>query len=777
MSRSPAVAPHTTVLLDVEGMKCGGCVRAVERTLLEQQGVLEASVNLVTRSAWLSLDGDGDALQGVLKALDDRGFPASPRTQSPLATTPEAAEQRWGWWRQWRQLMVALVLLLLSVFGHLAEGGHLSLPIVGGLLFHASLATVALLGPGRPILVSGWKAVLAGAPSMDTLVGLGVTSAYLASLVALFWPQVGWPCFFNEPVMLLGFVLLGRFLEERARVRTGRALQQLAALQPDQARLVMADGTVRDVAVSAVRPGERIQLLAGDRIPVDGVVVEGRSAVDVSSLTGEPLPLEAEPGTELSSGSLNLEATLLLDVRTVGADTALARIIAMVEQAQARKAPIQGLADRVAGVFCYGVISLAACTFLFWWQVGPKLWPQVLAAPMEAAHQHAAHGHGLHGPLGAGAETPLGLALQLAIAVLVIACPCALGLATPTVITVSSGLAARQGWLFRGGDVIELAASLSRVVFDKTGTLTLGRPLVSDVMASQDPARTLLLAASVEHTSRHPLAHALLQEAQRRHLSLIPALDTRTIPGAGISGELEGVDGVVRVGSPEWLRREGVVLSDTFQQALDQATAKGQSLVAVAQGDQPLGLIGVDDRLRPDAALALRRLRGQGLALAMLSGDRQSSVQRLGEVLGFAPDQLAWQLLPEQKLEQLEAYRRTGSVAMVGDGINDAPALAAADLGIAVGTGTQIAQDTADLVLLGDRLEAVPEALQLAQRTMAKIRQNLVWAFGYNLLALPLAAGVLLPGFGLLLSPPLAALLMALSSITVVLNALSLRLP
>ena len=296
-------------------------------------------------------------------------------------------------------------------------------------------------------------------------------------------------------------------------------------------------------------------------------------------------------------------------------------------------------------------------------------------------------------------------------------------------------------------------------------------------MASQDPARTLLLAASVEHTSRHPLAHALLQEAQRRHLSLIPALDTRTIPGAGISGELEGVDGVVRVGSPEWLRREGVVLSDTFHQALDQATAKGQSLVAVAQGDQPLGLIGVDDRLRPDAALALRRLRGQGLALAMLSGDRQSSVQRLGEVLGFAPDQLAWQLLPEQKLEQLEAYRRTGSVAMVGDGINDAPALAAADLGIAVGTGTQIAQDTADLVLLGDRLEAVPEALQLAQRTMAKIRQNLVWAFGYNLLALPLAAGVLLPGFGLLLSPPLAALLMALSSITVVLNALSLRLP
>jgi len=349
------------------------------------------------------------------------------------------------------------------------------------LWFHATLASVALIGPGRPILVGGWRAVRAGAPSMDTLVGLGVSSAYVASLVALIWPQVGWPCFFNEPVMLLGFVLLGRFLEERARVRTGRALQQLAALQPNQARLVMADGSVREVPVSALRPGERLQLLAGDRIPVDGVVIEGCSAVDVSSLTGEPLPLEAAPGTELSSGSLNLEATLVLEAQRVGAETALARIIALVEQAQARKAPIQGLADRVAGMFCYGVISLATLTFVFWWQVGPRLWPQVLAAPMPAAHHHsaamaAAHGHGLHGPLGAGAETPLGLAIQLAIAVLVIACPCALGLATPTVITVSSGLAARQGWLFRGGDVIELAAGLDRVVFDKTGTLTLGLP-------------------------------------------------------------------------------------------------------------------------------------------------------------------------------------------------------------------------------------------------------------------------------------------------------------
>ena len=773
-------ASSGSVLLDVQGMKCGGCVRAVERTLLEQPGVRDASVNLVTRSAWVQLADDrpgrDDGLEPVLQALADRGFPAKPRGVSPVEA--DDPERLWGWWRQWRQLMVALVLLLLSVLGHLAEGGQLQVPILGALPFHAALATVALLGPGRSILLGGWAAARAGAPSMDTLVALGVGSAYLASVVALLWPQVGWPCFFNEPVMLLGFVLLGRFLEERARLRTGRALQELASLQPNVARLLMDDGTVRDVPVSDLRPGERVQLLAGDRVPVDGLVVDGSSAVDVSSLTGEPLPLEAAPGTELSSGSLNLEAPLVLQVQRVGAETALARIIALVEQAQARKAPIQGVADRVAGLFCYGVVSLALITLLFWWWIGARLWPELLASGhgMQNGLQHGM-AHGLHAPLGAGAETPLGLAIQLAIAVLVVACPCALGLATPTVITVASGLAARQGWLFRGGDVIEQAADLSRVVFDKTGTLTLGRPLVSKVLAVDDPSRALQLAASLEQSSRHPLAHALLQEAQRRQLPLLPVEASHTIPGAGVSGRLAGVEGTLLVGRPEWLQRQGVAWGEAEQQQLDQLAAAGCSLVAVAREARFLALISVDDRPRPDAATAVRRLADQGLQLAMLSGDRRQSVERLGGELGFGPQQLAWGLLPEQKLERLEAFRTEGAVAMVGDGINDAPALAAADLGIAVGTGTQIAQDTADLVLLGDRLEGVPEALLLARRTMAKVRQNLVWAFGYNLIALPVAAGVLLPGFGVLLSPPLAALLMALSSITVVLNALSLRLP
>ena len=759
---------HQTVVLDVEGMKCGGCVRSVERTLLDQPGVQRADVNLVSRAAWLDLAESEGSVEAVLQALADRGFPARERSlNQPLETPGSDDSAGQSWWQQWRQLMVALLLLLLSVLGHLSEAGQLSLPVIGSLPFHAALATVALIGPGRPILVGGVLAARSGAPSMDTLVGLGVGSAYLASLVALFWPQVGWPCFFNEPVMLLGFVLLGRFLEERARYRTGQALKQLAQLQPETARLLLDDGAIREVRVGALRPGERVQLLPGDRVPVDGVVMQGHSAVDVSSLTGEPLPLEAEPGTELASGSLNLEAPLAMEVQRVGSETALARIIQLVEQAQARRAPIQGLADRVAGRFCYFVIGLALAAFLFWWLIGADLWPQVLEASAPGMMAHPMH----HAGLGSGAETPIGLALQLAIAVLVVACPCALGLATPTVITVATGLAARRGWLFRGGDVLETAAGLDQVVFDKTGTLTLGRPLVTAIRAD-DPERLLQLAASLEQTSRHPLAHALLQEAQRREIPLLPVSQVRNVTGEGLIGRLEACGTEVRVGKPEWLQGTGLSWSEEF--TTWQAKTEG-TLVAVAEADRLLGLVQIEDQLRSDVLTALQQLRKQGLQLAMFSGDREVAVRRLGQQLGFAESELGWQMRPEQKLARLEQLGRQRQVAMVGDGINDAPALAAADLGIAIGTGTQIAQDTADLVLLGDRLDNLPEALRLARRTLAKVRQNLTWAFGYNLIALPIAAGALLPSHGLLLSPPLAALLMALSSVTVVVNALALR--
>ena len=763
-------------------MKCGGCVRAVERRLLEQPGVQQASVNLLTRTAWVQLDpaleaaDQPDPLPHLQQALAGLGFQVQRRAMGQELESRRERLQHQHWWQQWRQLVVALLLLLVSGLGHLALLGAIPWPALAALLsderFHALVATLALAGPGRVILVSGARAALAGVPSMDTLVGLGMASAYLASLVAFGWPQTGWPCFFNEPVLLLGFVLLGRFLEERARFRTGRALEQLAALQPEMALLLMGDGPPRQVRVGGLRPGDLVQLLPGDRVPVDGVVQEGTSAVDVSALTGEPLPLQAEVGTELAAGSLNLEAPLRLEVRRSGQDSAIARIIRLVEQAQARKAPIQRLVDRVAGRFTLFVLGLAGFTFVFWWQWGAHLWPAVLRR--QVAHEMGPMAHGV---LGASADTPLALAMQLAISVLVVACPCALGLATPTAITVGSGLAARRGLLFRGGDAIEVAAKLGAVLFDKTGTLTVGRPQVGAVEPWQrapeaiSPERLLQLAASLEAGTRHPLAFALLQEAQHRGLAVVEAANSRTVAGEGVEGEIAGVR--YRVGRLAWCL-EGLS-QEAPQERLEQLEAQGATVLALASQHQLLGLVAVQDQPRPDAAQVVAGLRAQGLKLALLSGDRRQPVQQLGAALGFRPEELAWELRPEHKLERIGSYAHRGSLAMVGDGINDAPALAAADLGIAVGTGTQIAQDTADLVVLGDGLDGVLVAVRLARRTMAKVRQNLAWAFGYNLIVLPLAAGLLLPSFGLLLTPPLAALLMALSSITVVGNALLLQ--
>ncbi len=770
--RNSDLTPGTeSVLLELDGMKCGGCVQTVERTLLEQPNVLTASVNLVTRTALIDLADSRASLEPIFQALSAKGFNANLKNDNPDEILFSELDLLGQWWRHWRQLIISLVLLVLSVLGHLAEGGMWQVPFLGALPFHAALATFALLGPGFKILSSGFKSAIGFEPTMDTLVGLGVGSSYLASLVALIWPQVGWPCFFNEPVMLLGFVLLGRFLEERARFRTGRALKELAKLQPDQARLLGKDNQIREIRVGALRPGEKIQLLAGDRVPVDGIVLEGYSAVDVSSLTGEPMPLEAAPGVELASGSLNLEATVVLEVQRVGAETALARIIGLVEQAQARKAPIQRLADLVAGRFCYGVVALSIFTFFFWWKIGTSIWPNVL----DVSGQGLLHGHGLHSPLGAGAETPLGLAIQLAIAVLVVACPCALGLATPTVITVASGQAARNGWLFRGGDVIERAASLNQLIFDKTGTLTVGRPTVSQLLASENAQHMLQIAASLEQNSRHPLGHAIVQEAENNDLKLFACKSSTTISGQGLIGELEGVAKTVRVGTPEWLQSEGIAFNKVEKFDFGQTDLLGKSVVAVSEGKECLGFISIEDRLRTEAFSALESLRNQGLSLSILSGDRKQAVETIGQQLNFSRDQLGWQLLPSQKLERLQLLSQFGLVGMVGDGINDAPAIAAADVGIAIGTGTQIAQESADLVLLGDCIKALPKAFSLAKKTMTKVRQNLAWAFGYNVIALPIAAGVLLPGFGLVLSPPIAALLMALSSITVVVNALLLR--
>ena len=755
-------------------MKCGSCVQAVEKILKNDPKINKASVNLVTKTAFIELEEPNSNLTYLIQTLTSKGFPTKERNYQIISNNVDLEkEDNQSLWNKWRQLIIATSLLILSGMGHLVEGQQISIPVVGSLSFHAALATFALLGPGRSILKAGIKSAVIFAPTMDTLVSLGVLSAYGASIVALAWPTVGWPCFFNEPVMLLGFVLLGRFLEERARVKTGTALKELAKLQPETANLILENNETREIRIGALRPGEKIQLLAGDRIPVDGLVVKGNSAIDVSSLTGESLPLEASPGVELPSGSLNLESTITLEVKKIGSETAIAKIINLVEEAQARKAPIQGLADKVAGIFCYGVTTFALITFIFWWKIGTKIWPEVL----EVSNTGFMQSHHLHNHLINATQTPIGLSFQLSIAVLVVACPCALGLATPTVITVASGEAAKRGWLFKGGDVIEMASKISQIIFDKTGTLTIGRPLIVGSWENQGSKRNemLKLAASIEQESRHPLAQAIIQEANKKEIRLAQVLSSTTFAGKGLAGTIKDKEGLIRVGTPEWIKSEGIEWNELIEQNFKLSNKKAQSVVAVALENKLLGFFLIDDQVRKDAFIALNKLRSRGFSLSLFSGDRDSAVLSLGEKLGFNSKQIEWQMLPADKLNKLNLLRKNSLVAMIGDGINDAPALAAADLGVAIGTGTQIAQDSADLVLLGENLESLPNALKLSKQAMFKIRQNLAWAFGYNLIALPIAAGLLLPYSGLRLSPPLAALLMALSSITVVLNALSLK--
>lgn len=771
------------ILLEIEGMKCGGCVHAVERRLAEHHGVSGVAVNLLTRTAAVGLDPQAPAdPRQLTAALQGIGFPARLRDQEQaMVETPSLNH---GWWSRWRRLMVALALMAISGLAHLAMVQQWTLPLLDSMVFHGVVATVALAGPGRAILTGGWRALRHGIPTMDSLVGLGITSAYGSSLVALLWPAVGWPCFFDEAVMLLGFVLLGRFLEERARRRTGLALRQLMDLQPETARLLVGPEATaaepnqllacnhRPVRAAALRKQDRLLLLPGDRIPVDGTILAGRSSLDLASLTGEPLPVEARPGDKVAAGCRNLTGPLVVRVEQAGAKTSLARLVYLVEQAQSRKAPIQRLADQVAGRFCYGVLALAAFTLLFWWLWGARLWPTVLTISNQA------HGHG---DMGLG-TTPLGLGLQLAVAVLVVACPCALGLATPTVVSVATGRGAKAGLLFRGGDVLETAARLNTVVLDKTGTLTIGRPLLQAVAPSptweQDGAtarETLLLqwAASLEQQTQHPLAHALIQAAQERQLPLLPVQDSRTEAGLGVHGVVAGER--FTLGRPDWLEQQGLTMDPSFQDCLREWEQAGQAVMALASTTQILGLLTVADPLRQDAPATMARLRAMGLELRLLSGDRRAAVEHLAHRVGLGPQDVIADTRPQGKGQVIEQLRTQGRcVAMVGDGINDALALACADLGIAVGTGTQIAQDTADLVVMGEGLAGLADALLLARATMTKVRQNLFWAFAYNSLALPLAMGLLLPSLGWVLLPPLAAFLMAVSSISVVTNALLL---
>jgi Cu2+-exporting ATPase len=789
-------------------MMCAGCVSTVEKKLSQCEGVLGATVNLVTEVAAVECMPDADSA-AIAQTLTDAGYPSKPRQAKDA--TGLSAEAKWLAKQEQEQedqasrLWVAAVLLILSTLGHLQ---HLNLsdslkaltsfPVISTLWFHAGLATVTLLFPARKILIAGFQGAQRGAPNMNTLVSLGALSAYITSVVALIFPQLGWDCFFDEPVMLLSFILLGRTLEQRARFQSAGSLRSLIALQPALARLVSRSEPTSSVQipVDQVEVGEWLQVLPGEKVPVDGMITLGETTIDESLLTGESIPVRKHVGDAISAGTLNQSGAITLQVTHTGAETTLGQMIQLVETAQTRKAPIQGLADVLAGYFTYGVLVCAGLTFGFWYFVGVPLWPEMAQSVMGHVHHAAMHtGAGMS----AGAAMPtsgmstasqtvagslrLLVSLKLAIAVVVVACPCALGLATPTAILVGSGIGAEKGLLIRGGDILEATQKIDTLVFDKTGTLTTGSPQVVDCISFADDLsedELLQIAATVESGTRHPLAFAIQQAAKQKQLSPLDADSFQTRAGLGISAVIKAADSAanqtVAIGNKAWLAENGCSIEPSVDEIAQDIASTGKTSVLIARDHQLIGLIGVADSLRPEAIEVLAELESSGIAVKILSGDSQAAVSAIAQQLSLDPDQVQAEVKPEEKLSAIAQLQAAGHrVGLIGDGINDAPALAKADVGIALNSGSEVAIETADIILINNDLTDVLAAIKLSQATLTKIRQNLVWAFSYNLICIPLAAGAFLPAFGLSLNPGFAGGLMALSSVAVVLNSLSLK--
>ncbi len=613
------------------------------------------------------------------------------------------------------------------------------------------LATPVVLWAGRPFFARAWHSIRHRSLNMFTLIGLGVAVAYGFSLVAALVPQIFPPSFrdahgqvavyFESAAIIVTLVLLGQVLELKARARTGAAIRALLGLAPKTARLIQEDGVEVDLPLEAVRVGDRLRVRPGEKVPVDGVVVEGASNVDESMLTGEPVPVGKQPGDRVAAGTVNGNGTLVIRAERVGAETLLAQIVRLVAEAQRSRAPVQRLADRVASYFVPAVVAVAAVTFLVWslWGPAPRM-----------AH-----------------------AVVNAVAVLIIACPCALGLATPMSVMVAAGRGATLGVLFRNAEALERMCKVDTLVVDKTGTLTEGKPRLASVVtaAGYDEARLLQLVASVERASEHPLAAAVTEGASARGLTLLPVEEFRSVPGKGVAARVN--EQRVVVGNQSWLAEFGIEVEALAVEA-DALRAGGATVLFAAADGRLAGLLGVADPIKAAAADAIRSLREEGIRIVMVTGDDPVTAGAVARRLGI--EEVVAGVSPERKAEVVRRLQQEGRVvAMAGDGVNDAPALAQADVGIAMGTGTDVAMESADVTLVKGDLRGIVRARRLSRATMRNIKQNLFFAFVYNLLGVPVAAGVLYPFFGLLLSPVVAAAAMSFSSVSVVGNALRLR--
>lgn len=735
ISAKPATADQSTpaiaIDLSITGMTCAACSARVEKVLTRLPGVMKAEVNLATEKARVSTRIDEVTAAQLVAAVEKAGYGARVVTASdtPAADDERAASRA----RRDFVLVCVSAILTLPLIGQMVfdlGGGHAMLPP----LVQLALACPVQFVIGARFYVGAWKALRNGTGNMDLLVALGTSAAFGLSVSQVFggggtghsMP----PLYFEASTVVITLVLLGKWLESRAKRSAAAAIRGLMALRPDSA-LVERAGLLVKVAAEDVVLGEIVVLRAGERAPVDGVVIEGDSQMDESLLTGESLPVEKTPGDKVAAGAINGDGLLRVKTTAVGVDSTVARIIRLVEGAQASKAPVQRLVDQIAAIFVPMVVVLAALTFAAWW---------FLAGDQQAA-------------------------FVAAISVLVIACPCALGLATPTAIMVGTGVAARAGILIKDAEALERAHDVTAIVFDKTGTLTEGRPSVSDVVALDgDQTRLLTLAASAQQGSEHPLAHAVLEAAKAKGIVLRPLGSFRALPGRGLQASID--DRSILIGSQRLMRQSELDLQGLDERAAD-LEASGHTVMWLGDGKQVIGLIAVADKIKESAAEAIAKLRALGVRTIMLTGDNRRTAQVVGHALGL--DETRAELLPEDKVAEIRRLRAEGKiVAMVGDGVNDAPALAAADIGIAMGTGTDIAMHSAGITLMRGDPALLPAALSISRATYDKIRQNLFWAFVYNVIAIPLAA------LGLL-SPALAGGAMAFSSVSVVSNSLLLR--
>jgi P-type Cu+ transporter len=738
--------------LPILGMSCAACAARIESRLRALPGVSSAHVNFATKTATIAFDPGATTTKLLAGAVHDAGFEAVlPAETDAPATTPVLREKRDDR-RALRRVVVAAALSLPVVITAMSHGVFPALAGPWTLWLQFALTTPVLFWCGRPFFVSALRAARHASANMDTLVALGSGAAYAASLAATLAPQlfsVGPhahhpPVYYEAAAVIVTLVLLGKFLEARATRRTAAAIEELLAAEPKTARVVRA-GVETDVPVASVRAGDTVIVRPGEQLPVDGRVDAGASAVDESMLTGESLPVDKNPGDAVFGATLNTTGALRYTATRPSADSALQRIVRLVREAQGARPAVARTADRVSAVFVPVVLAIAALTFAAWWLLGPP-------------------------------ESRQTLAFVTSVSVLVIACPCALGLATPTAVMVATGRAARRGILVRSGIALEAARTIDTVVFDKTGTLTQGRPALFDVLPAPgsglDPGELLRLAAAAEARSEHPLAAAIVRAARDRGLSLPEPTSFIARAGEGVEAVITGH--TILVGRPTLLASRGVALATSPD--ADRLAADARTVIHVAVDGRDAGVLALADPVRAESPAAVDALRRMGVRVLLVTGDNPRTAAAVAGFLGIDPASTHAAVSPAGKADLVASLQASGRhVAVVGDGINDAPALARADLGIAVGSGADAAKHAADITLVRSDPRAVAETLALSRRTLRTIRANLAWAFAYNVLAIPLAAGVLYPATGWLLSPMIASAAMSFSSVSVVLNSLRLR--